>query len=562
MTTTHINTSISDVIRNDQEYKSGIVRAAIGMFVTVYIGIGTATDIFSLSLGNYSVLLGSFMLYSMLVLIHIIRYPGLIPRRYLVTFIDIVFVTVASLFVGKSDSPLYLLYILIFISQGGRFGRPYLFVAAGTSVISYSIVCFVDENFADHSLESIFKAIALIVLPIYLDAMLRTIQRARLDADAANRSKSRFLATMSHEIRTPMSGAIGMINLLKTTPLNNEQRLYVDGLSTSTTRLHLLINDVLDFSKIEAGKITLENRAYSLKDSLQEVTTVLGSGAKQQGIEFNYYIDDSVPDTLYGDPFRLSQILLNLAGNAIKFTEKGKVEIKASVINNDQLLRIEVIDTGIGISMEQLNTIFDGFTQADSSTTRRFGGTGLGTTISRELVTLMKGKIGVDSTVGKGSNFWFELPINKPGKELMDKQAGNFGLLPDSDFAAQTLPTMNILLAEDSEINTLFMTTTLSNAGHKVDAVITGLEALEKLQENKYDIVFMDIHMPEMDGITATKEWRAQEPEDRKTPIIALTANVLEEDRIKCLQAGINEFITKPISPERLNEILSIYVKK
>jgi two-component system sensor histidine kinase RpfC len=540
-------------VRNDQEYKSALVRLSLGVFMSIYIGGGTAIGYFDITTYDFFILLSTFMVYSVFVLACILRSPGNIPRRYIATFMDIVYVTISSLMVGKSASPFYLLYILIFISQGGRFGRSYLFSSAAFSTLSYGLVCWLDPEFSTHALESSFKLIALIILPLYLDAMLKTIQRARQAADAANESKSLFLATMSHEIRTPMSGAIGMINLLKTTDLNDDQKVFVNGLSTSANRLHMLINDILDFSKIEAGKLSIEERCFSIEDTLQEVSIVLGPLARQKRISFKYEIDQAVPKNLLGDSYRLSQILLNLAGNAIKFTEQGSVTIKASINNDPRRLRMEIIDTGIGIDEEQLSHIFESFTQADSSTTRRFGGTGLGTTIARELVRMMDGEIGASSIVSKGSTFWFEIPLKLAHSEAVSpsraENSSHMSTLPDSQ-------VRDILLAEDSEINALFISTTLRDAGHNVEVVENGKLALERLRNKHYDIVFMDMHMPVMDGITATRAWRSEEESSNSIPIIALTANISEDDRLTCLQSGMNEFLSKPVSPERIFNIL------
>lgn len=548
-----INEFFPEDRRKDQEIKSGLVRVTIGVFMTLYLATGTWLNLFDISKTGFFVLLFTFMLFSIVSYAWVLHIPNQPQRQIFITAIDIGYVTASSLAVGISDSPFYLLYIIIFISQGGRFGRKHLYAASIMSVISYTTLCAIDEKFTDHALESSFKLIALIVLPLYLDSMLKTIQKARKDADHANQAKSRFLATMSHEIRTPMSGALGMVNLLKTTELNPDQKVYVDGLSVSANRLHMLINDILDLSKIESDKIILDTQDFRLVDLLQEVTTLLGPLAKQKKIGFEYSISPELVESYYGDSYRLCQVLLNLAGNSIKFTEQGTININAmpSTIH-DNMLRIEVHDTGIGIDKDKLETIFDGFTQADSSTTRRFGGTGLGTTIARELTRLMDGHIGVNSEIGEGSTFWVEVPLPE-AKQFHEHRAEYNN---DNLSTQKILPSLNILLAEDSDINALFLTTHLSQAGHKVEVVTDGLQAIDKLRKNNYDIVFMDMHMPIMDGIEATLLWRHEEGDQHRTPIIALTANVTDDDRLKCLDAGMNEFLTKPISPERLQSTL------
>lgn len=539
--------------RQDQEIKSGLVRIAIGVFMTLYLAIGTWLNLFDISRAFFFVLLFTFMLFAIVAYAWVLHVPGQTNRQIFITAMDIGYVTLSSIAVGISDSPFYLLYIIIFISQGGRFGRKYLYTASGLSVLSYISLCAFDPRFMEHTLESTFKLLALIVLPLYLDIVLKNLQKARQDADYANQAKGRFLATMSHEIRTPMSGAIGMISLLKTTDLDHDQKIYVDGLSVSASRLHMLINDILDLSKIEADKISLDNQDFKLVDLLEEVSTLLGPLAKQKQIGFEYNIENGLAESYHGDSYRLCQVLLNLAGNSIKFTDEGKICVNAMPSSaHKDMLRIEVKDTGIGIDKDKLDSIFEGFTQADSSTTRRFGGTGLGTTIARELIKLMQGFIGVNSTPGQGSTFWVEVPL--PKADNVHEEHADYSKTAVTEHAA--VAAMDILIVEDSDINALFLTTHLRQAGHVTTVVTDGQQALDKLREHKYDLVFMDMHMPVMDGIDATSLWREEEDSQQRTPIIALTANVSEDDREKCLEAGMDEFLTKPLSPERLQVLL------
>jgi len=254
------------------------------------------------------------------------------------------------------------------------------------------------------------------------------------------------------------------------------------------------------------------------------------------------------------------QILHNLVGNAVKFTHQGSITVDAALVGADRSrITISVIDTGIGIPADKFDQIFESFTQADSSTTRRFGGTGLGTTIARELVRMMNGDVGVVSTPAKGSTFWFEIPLR-----LADPDVVPVKVTEDDPYISSTNETAgrHILLAEDSEINALFISTTLTEAGHNVEVVENGELALERLRHDRYDIVFMDMHMPVMDGITATRIWRAEEDRNNSLPIIALTANISEDDRLACLQAGMNEFLSKPVSTERLFSTLEIFTVK
>ncbi len=380
-------------------------------------------------------------------------------------------------------------------------------------------------------------------------------EEAKAKALTADKHKSIFLANMSHEIRTPLNGIIGMTSILKKTHLSKQQIEYVDIISFSGSSLISIINDILDFSKIESGHIQLEEIVFNLHEKIDNVYKLLQHKAQDKNLKFDVKIDSGVPVFIVGDPLRLKQIIINLVNNAIKFTEKGSVSleiINISRVDNNIKLMFKIIDTGAGISEQGKRKLFKEFSQADASISRKHGGSGLGLSISKNLAKMMNGDIGVISEIGKGSNFWFTAMFKMGEKKPEEKKI----VAKDKTSAIRKL---KILLAEDNKINQRVAIVNLNIMRHKVDVANNGEEAVELFKENLYDIVLMDIMMPVMDGIEATrliKEIQEDQKIKKGIPIIAMTANALKGDREKLLLQGMDAYISKPYSPEELKEVL------
>ncbi|MFC1546004.1 response regulator [Pseudomonadota bacterium] len=386
-----------------------------------------------------------------------------------------------------------------------------------------------------------------------VDERTAELNDARDRAETANRAKSEFLANMSHEIRTPLSAIVGITNLSLKEKLAPKVNEYMLTMRTASNSLLGIINDILDFSKIEAGKLELEYNPFDLSEVLKNLVGVFRESAREKNLELQLSISPDTPTLLNGDAARLSQVLINLVGNALKFTEKGKVSISTTLVEEDDskaIIKFTVKDTGIGIEPENIDALFESFTQADSSTSRKYGGSGLGLSISQRLVNLMGGWINVQSRLGSGSSFAFSVEFMKKDPSSIQKH-GERRPVP-ADFS---LNDISVLLVEDNPINQKIIARTLEAEGLQVSVVSNGQEAIRLIQEESYDVVLMDMQMPVLSGIETTKILR-EEIGLTELPIIALTANAMKEDMDKCFEAGMNDFIVKPMNAESVKRLV------
>jgi two-component system, sensor histidine kinase RpfC len=533
------------------EYQQAFFRLAIVALTVIFI-------LSSYSNLDHSVksILFSFAILSSITFFHTRKYPTTNKiRLYLVMLGDVIGTSVSMYITSDIGSIFVGVYLWLVIGYGFRFGKKLLIATYFASLIGFLCATLSSPFWQSHAVGFYGLLFTICTIPIYALTLLSKLQEATRKAEAASQAKSEFLSHISHEIRTPLNGIIGACSLIEPSKIDKKNQPLFQVIRNSSNLLLELVNDVLDLSSIESGKVKSQSEVFYLENLVLNTTNLFEAQAKQKGVVVDYEINSNVPKNVIGDLMHCKQVLVNLVGNAVKFTEKGRVTVRVNGLtkqDNQMRIRFEVTDTGIGIAQESIGKIFESFTQADSNIKFKFGGTGLGTTISKNLVELMGGNIGIDSELGVGSTFWFELPFKLLEQETQDalesSEIISFKKIANQD----KKKTCRILVAEDNDTNILILTQMLNLAGHEYDVVKNGLLALDKLEQNDYDLMILDHNMPEMGGLEALKIYQAVNIGLPVVPAIILSADATEATMAKFEAVNVAAYLTKPIQLDLL----------
>ncbi|NIJ72417.1 two-component system sensor histidine kinase RpfC [Xanthomonas sp. F4] len=499
-------------------------------------------------------------------------------RRIIGMVADYGLMSMAMSAIGEPMACIYVVIMWVTIGNGLRYGNRYLYLAVAMAVASFSITLMTSDYWIANRGLGIGLLVGLAAIPLYLSGLLRQLTSTTAEARRASEAKSRFLANMSHEFRTPLNGLSGMTEVLATTRLDAEQRECVNTIQASARSLLSLVEEVLDISAIEAGKLRLDKRDFSLRETLDGISLILQPQVRAKRLAYQVDVAPDVPDYLSGDPGHLRQVLLNLAGNAIKFTETGRVDIRVRLHKNEQgqpkRLSFDIVDTGIGVTPEMRPRLFEAFEQADVGLARRYEGSGLGTTIAKGLVEAMGGSIGYQENVPRGSHFWFELPfvaaavpastdIGVPATSApaaVEEFDTNGNVIAFSDPFLRhraRVRGMRILVADDHAANRMVLQRMLQKAGHRAICVDGAEAVLDALAESEFDAVIVDLHMPGMSGLDMLRQLRVMQAGGPRTPVVVLSADVTPESIQRCEQAGARTFLAKPVVANRLLDTLS-----
>ena len=546
------------------ELEQSLLRVAIGGLVLLYLAVHVYRDshITEDEAQVLWVAIG-FFLFSIALTAQILTSHSVsVARRFLGMVADNGVTSYCLIQTGEPGAVIIGVYLFITFGNGFRYGRTYLHACQIMSLLGFTLVIAMNDFWRHEMSLSIGILLSILVLPFYVGVLAQRITEAKQRADEANQAKGRFVANVSHEMRTPLNGVIAMADVLRETTLDDSQREIVETLGASANLLLAQIEDVLDMAKIEAGRVQIEKRSFELSKLIRSTVKVVLPQARMRGLTLDVQVTPEATRWFLGDSHHIGQVLLNLLANAVKFTERGGVALKAMVVAHDDhiaRIRIEVRDTGIGIPEAKQAKIFEPFTQADDSITRVYGGTGLGTTIARQLVGLMGGQIGVQSVVGEGSCFWFEIPMELSEPIGTDYTTDHTSepisnaktTAANSMLAAQAIANVTkirgarILVAEDNATNQRVSQLILESAGHRVTIVGNGEAALDALETASFDLALFDLSMPIVSGLEALKLYRFSTGDP--IPVLILSANVTTEVIADCQRAGAAEFVAKPI---------------
>lgn len=550
------------------ELEQAVLRLLVSALIVAYMAWYRSQPLPATVLDSTVLAFGTlFFGTAAIIAVRVIVSPGVsVARRLLGMVADNAATTYTMLLLGEGGAVIIGVYLFVALGNGFRFGRRYLHYSQVMALVGFATVLVVSPFWSQHTAIGLGFLLTLGVVPLYAGVLAERINDARKRADDANIAKGRFLANVSHEMRTPLNGVIAMADLLRETPLNALQKEITETLANSTQLLLAQIEDVLDISKIESGRVTIHKRSFDIKKVVDATVSVVLPQATSKGLKVSIDIDSSTPPLVKGDDHHLRQILLNLLANAVKFTQIGEVTVRVRALDSDaRRIRFEVRDTGIGIPADKQGLIFEAFVQADDSITRVYGGTGLGTTIARQLVKTMGGEIGVNSLVGVGSTFWVELPFEEGTADAVVESRESAA---DKRFAlsasALTLATKHVphqsrgarvLVAEDNQTNQRVIRLILESQGHYPTIVSNGEEALDELHRNRFDIALFDLSMPVLSGFDALRAYRFIESDP--IPVLILSANVTPDLIDQCKGAGCAEFIPKPLRADSVLDAIA-----